>query len=102
MSEKGEEPITEEEEFLEYYEDFGEDLLKHFCGNLHSAIAAAEEHYAGFYENVGRFARITNSTIIPRELQGYINWDLKGAHMKRDNDIFTIEDIDGVYVFWNR
>lgn len=102
MSEKGEEPITEEEEFLEYYEDFGEDLLKHFCGNLHSAIAAAEEHYAGFYDSVGRFAKDMGTVAIPEELQSYIDWELKGEHLKRDGDIFTIEDVDGVYVFWNR
>lgn len=91
-------------EFISVFPDFGADLLAQFSGDIAEAHQHAEQNYCGHYDSVTDFAEelTESSTVIPKQLAYYIDYDRMARDMEMSGDIFTIgSPSSGWHIFWS-
>jgi len=97
-------------EIAELLNDDQGQLVMELVSHLGSGTSIAdakeflEENYRGEYESVGHYAELLNEDCgynIPKHLQYYIDWDQCGSDMETNGEIFSIDVLSSVHIFYN-
>ncbi|GAB4199177.1 MAG: antirestriction protein ArdA [Wenzhouxiangellaceae bacterium] len=91
-------------EFLEEHPEFGAALLSYWDEDIHQATEALED-YVGTYDTLADFAQelTEESTMIPKHLEYYIDYDRMARDLEMSGDVYTLEGDGGqTHVFWSR
>lgn len=80
----------------------GSAVIAHFCGDIDEAQSAMENSYHGCFTSLADFMQdiVVQTTIIPENLEFYIDWNAMARDAEMSGDYFTITTAhDEVHIF---